>query len=139
MNIFYFYSDDCNVVKDIVNYRRIIKDKIGEIIKGGKVKIGEGMEEDMSNIMIRIVSIIYEGGVIIFNRVEVGVIKEGGVRIINRKGVGIFKEGGVRIINKNGRVIGFMVKEVKVIESIIIIKIVSRDVMIDIKGKNLCF
>lgn len=139
MKIFYFYSDDCNVVKDIVNYRRIIKDKIGEIIKGGKVKIGEGMEEDMSNIMIRIVSIIYEGGVIIFNRVEVGVIKEDGVRIINRKGVGILKEGGVRIINRNGRVIGFMVEEVKVIESIIIIKIVSRDGMIDIKGKNLCF
>lgn len=132
------HSDDCNVAKDIANYRRIIKDKTGEITKGGKVKTGEGMEEDMSNIMIRTASITHEGGATILNRVEAGVIKEGGARITNRKGAGILKEGGARIINKNGRVTGPMVKEVKVTESTTTIKIASRDVMTDIKGKNLC-
>lgn len=116
------HSDDCNVAKDIANYRRIIKDKTGEITKGGKVKTGEGMEEDMSNIMIRTASITHEGGATILNRVEAGGIKEGGARIINR----------------NGRVTGPMVEEVKVTESTTTIKTASRDGMTDIKGKNLC-
>lgn len=137
MNTSHSHSDDCNVAKDIANYRRIIKDKTGEITKGGKVKTGEGMEEDMSNIMIRTASITHEGGVTILNRVEAGVIKEGGARITNRKGAGILKEGGARIINRNGRVTGPMVEEVKVTESTTTIKIASRDVMTDIKGKNL--
>lgn len=122
MNTSHSHSDDCDVAKDIANYRRIIKDKTGEITKGGKVKTGEGMEEDVSNIMIRTASITHEGGATILNRVEAGVIKE----------------GGARIINKNGRVTGPMVKEVKVTESTTTIKIASRDVMTDIKGKNLC-
>lgn len=132
------HSDDCDVAKDIANYRRIIKDKTGEITNGGKVKTGEGMEEDMSNIMIRTASITHEGGVTILNRVEAGVIKEDGARITNRKGAGILKEGGARIINRNGRVTGPMVEEVKVTESTTTIKIASRDGMTDIKGKNLC-
>lgn len=136
MNTSHSHSDDCDVAKDIANYRRIIKDKTGEITKGGKVKTGEGMEEDMSNIMIRTASITHEGGVTILNRVEAGVIKEDGARITNRKGAGILKEGGARIINRNGRVTGPMVEEVT--ESTTTIKIASRDVMTDIKGKNLC-
>lgn len=138
MNTSHSHSDDCNVAKDIANYRRIIKDKTGEITKGGKVKTGEGMEEDMSNIMIRTANITHEGGVTILNRVEAGVIKEGGARITNRKGAGILKEGGARIINRNGRVTGPMVEEVKVTESTTTIKTASRDGMTDIKGKNLC-
>lgn len=122
METFHSHSDDCNVAKDIANYRRIIKDKTGEITKGGKVKTGEGMEEDMSNIMIRTANITHEGGVTILNRVEAGVIKEDGARIINR----------------NGRVTGPMVEEVKVTESTTTIKTASRDGMTDIKGKNLC-
>lgn len=138
MNKSHSHSDDCNVAKDIANYRRIIKDKTGEITKGGKVKTGEGMEEDMSNIMIRTANITHEGGVTILNRVEAGVIKEDGARITNRKGAGILKEGGARIINRNGRVTGPMVEEVKVTESTTTIKTASRDGMTDIKGKNLC-
>lgn len=138
MNTFHSHSDDCDVAKDIANYRRIIKDKTGEITKGGKVKTGEGMEEDMSNIMIRTANITNEGGVTILNRVEAGVIKEDGARITNRKGAGILKEGGARINNRNGRVTGPMVEEVKVTESTTTIKTASRDGMTDIKGKNLC-
>lgn len=138
MNTFHSHSDDCDVAKDIANYRRIIKDKTGEITKGGKVKTGEGMEEDMSNIMIRTANITHEGGVTILNRVEAGVIKEDGARITNRKGAGILKEGGARINNRNGRVTGPMVEEVKVTESTTTIKTASRDGMTDIKGKNLC-
>lgn len=121
MKISYSHIDDCNEAKDI-NYRRVIKDKTGEITKGGMITTGDGMEEDR-NIMIRTASITNRGG----------------ATILNREGAGIFKEGGGRITNRNGRVTGTMVKEVKVTGSSTTIKIASRDItMTDIKGNNLC-
>lgn len=123
MKISYSHSDDCNVAKDIINYRGDIKGKIGEVTKVGMVRTGEGTEEDRNN-MIRAASITNEGR----------------ATILNREGAGIFnKEGGARITNRNGRATGTMVKEVKVTGSSTTITIASRDVtMTGIKGINLC-
>lgn len=123
MKISYSHSDDCNVAKDIINYRGDIKGKIGEVTKVGMVRTGEGTEEDRNN-MIRAASITNGGR----------------ATILNREGAGIFnKEDGARITNRNGRVTGTMVKEVKVTGSSTTITIASRDVtMTGIKGINLC-
>lgn len=123
MKISYSHSDDCNVAKDIINYRGDIKGKTREVTKGGMVRTGEGTEEDRNN-MIRAANITNGGR----------------ATILNREGAGIFnKEDGARITNRNGRVTGTIVKEVKVTGSSTTITIASRDVtMTGIKGINLC-
>lgn len=123
MKISYSHSDDCNVAKDIINYRGDIKGKIGEVTKVGMIRTGEGTEEDRNN-MIRAASITNEGR----------------ATILNMEGAGIFnKEGGARITNRNGRATGTMVKEVRVTGSSTTITIASRDVtMTGIKGINFC-
>lgn len=123
MKISYSHSDDCNVAKDIINYRGDIKDQTGEVTKVGMVRTGEGTEEDRNN-MIRAASITNGGG----------------ATILNMEGAGIFnKEGGARITNRNGRMTGTMVKEVRVTGSSTTITIASRDVtMTGIKGINFC-
>lgn len=119
MKISYSHSEDCNVAKDIINYRGDIKDQTGEVTKVGMVRTGEGTEEDRNN-MIRAASITNGGG----------------ATILNMEGAGIFnKEGGARITNRNGRMTGTIVKEVKVTGSSTTIKDVT---MTSIKGKNLC-
>lgn len=123
MKISYSHSDDCNVAKDIINYRGDIKDQTGEVTKVGMVRTGEGTEEDRNN-MIRAASITNGGG----------------ATILNMEGAGIFnKEGGARITNRNGRATGTMVKVVRVTGSSTTITIASRDVtMTGIKGINFC-